>query len=196
LGDYRIELPEVEMLLLRQRSVEAVAVVARRDDNGLVTHLDAYVVGSDGHDSVQAEALKKALGRQLPAPLVPAAWRLLDALPLTRNGKVDRAALPPIEVREADAAGPSDSFVQQMLAIWSDVLGLEDIAPDDDFYYLGGHSLHAIRLVSRVKAVFGTELSMASVLSARTPAATAALLRGQPLRNFELVPLESGEGSR
>ncbi|TNH23991.1 AMP-binding protein [Micromonospora orduensis] len=190
LGDYRIELQEIEMLLLRQRSVEAAAVIARRDDGGLVTHLDAYVVRGDGYDGVQAEALKKTLGRQLPPALVPEAWQFLDALPLTRNGKVDRAALPPIEVRTAQLAGPRDAFAQRMSAVWSDVLGMEDISPDDDFYSLGGHSLHAIRLISRVKAAFGIELSMASVLSARTPAAMTALVRGGPSEGSPLVLLQ------
>jgi amino acid adenylation domain-containing protein len=187
LGDQRIEPREIEMLLLRQRSVDAAAVVARRDHRGLVTHLDAYVVRGDGHGSVQAEALTKALERQLPPAVVPAAWQFLDALPLTRNGKADRNALPPIQVGATRVADPSDSFMRGMLAIWSDVLGFEEIAPDDDFYLLGGHSLHAIRLVSRVKATFGTELAMASVLTARTPAAMADLLR---------VPVPDRDGSR
>ncbi|MET7834676.1 non-ribosomal peptide synthetase [Micromonospora sediminicola] len=178
LGDHRVELQEIEMLLLRQRSVAAVAVIARRDDVGLVSHLDVYVVRSDGYDGVQAEALKKTLGRQLPPALVPEAWQFLDALPLAPNGKVDRAALPPIEVRRTQPVAPGDAFVQRMVAVWADVLGMEDISPDDDFYSLGGHSLHAIRLISRVKAAFGIELSMASVLSARTPVAMAALVRG------------------
>ncbi|MEU1964467.1 non-ribosomal peptide synthetase [Micromonospora sediminicola] len=211
LHDYRLEPQEIEMLLLRQRSVEAAAVVARRDDRGLATHLDAYVVRGDGHGSVPAEALRKALGRHLPPALVPTAWQFVDALPLTRNGKVDRDALPPIEVSTTASVGPDDSVVQRLLAIWSGVLSMEPISPDDDFYLLGGHSLHAMRLVSRIKEAFGTELSMASVLSARTPVAMAALVRERLSEDPNLVPLRptrhldgtpvsgllgSGDGSR
>jgi amino acid adenylation domain-containing protein len=175
-GDHRIELLEIETLLRRQRSVEAAAVIARRDDAGLVTHLDAYVVRRDGFGDVHAEALLKSLGRLLPPAVVPAALQFLDALPLTGNGKVDRDALSPIEVRRTVSAGPGDASVQRMVSVWADVLGLADISPDDDFYRLGGHSLHAIRLISRVKAAFGIELSMASVLSVRTPAGMAGLV--------------------
>ncbi|MFI7139617.1 amino acid adenylation domain-containing protein [Streptomyces massasporeus] len=194
LRGYRLQLGEVEALLHRQSGVRAAAVVARTDENGLVSHLDAYVVGAaEGAPSVAD--LRKALGGDLPAALVPTGWQVLERLPLTRNGKLDRKALVPVEAQRTRAGRPRDAVEQRLLVLWSEVLGMDGISPEDDFFELGGHSLRAIKLISRTNAAFGCRLPMSSIFKARTVATMAELVRGSDAQDSNLVPLRHAKGA-
>lgn len=195
LRGYRLQLGEVEALLHRQPGVRAAAVVARTDENGLVSHLDAYVVGAAEGSAPSVADLRTALGSELPAALVPTGWQVLARLPLTRNGKLDRKALAPVEAQRTRAGRPRDAVEQRLLVLWSEVLGVDGISPEDDFFELGGHSLRAIKLISRTNAAFGCRLPMSSIFKARTVAAMAELVRGSDAQDTNLVPLRHAKGA-
>jgi amino acid adenylation domain-containing protein len=165
----RVEPGEVEAALRAVPGVEACAVAAREDRPG-ETRLVAWIAGS-----AEVEEVRAALARTLPGPMLPAAFVRMDALPLSPNGKVDRRALP-----VPGAAWPAERHVaprtpaEEVLAgIWAEVLGVERVGARDSFFDLGGHSLVATRMASRVRAVFGIELPLREVFEAPTVAELA-----------------------
>jgi acyl carrier protein len=133
--------------------------------------LVAYVVGE-----VEVDALREALRGSLPDYLVPAAFVVLDALPLTPNGKVDRKALPAPDFAADEEAyvAPRTPVEEELAAIWEKVLGRERVGATDDFFTaLGGHSLAATRVVSRVRAALGVELAVRTLFESPTVEALA-----------------------
>ncbi|BCJ69495.1 hypothetical protein Prubr_65160 [Polymorphospora rubra] len=167
---FRVEPGEIEAVLLEQPGVREAAVIARED------RLLAYYAG-DG----TAESLRDAAASRLPAHLVPSAFTLLDTLPLTLSGKLDRAALPAPDITGETGPGraPVTATEKAMCAAFAQVLGLTSVRVDDSFFTLGGHSLLATRLVSRVRAELGRELPIQEVFATPTPAALAAVLDAQ-----------------
>ncbi|MER7023671.1 MULTISPECIES: amino acid adenylation domain-containing protein [Streptomyces] len=125
--------------------------------------------------------LREALGRTLPGYMVPSTYVLLDALPLTPSGKIDRKALtaPDTGPTERSSAyrAPRDAVEETLCGLFSQTLGVPEVGADDDFFDLGGHSLLATRLVSRVRAAFGAEVQVRAVFEAPTPAALAHRVR-------------------
>jgi amino acid adenylation domain-containing protein len=167
----RIEPGEVEAALLALPGVRAAVAAVRPDSRG-EARLLAWVE-ADG--SIDAAGMREALRRTLPEAMVPSAVVVLDAFPLTLNGKVDRARLP--EPGPAAASAPSRALTpaEEILAgIWAEVLGAAPASPEDDFFALGGHSLLATRVVSRVREAFGAELPLRAVFEASTLADLAA----------------------
>ncbi|MEV6868895.1 amino acid adenylation domain-containing protein, partial [Streptosporangium subroseum] len=163
---FRIEPGEVESAL-RAHPAVAAAVVAARDDDG-DRRLVAYVVPVDLRAGTPtAGELRSFLRDTLPDYLVPTVFVELTAIPLTPNGKVDRAALP------APASGPSKTdggfsaprtaTEEVMAGVWAQVLSLEHIGVEDNFFELGGHSLAAIQVISRLRAAFQIELALAEL---------------------------------
>jgi amino acid adenylation domain-containing protein len=201
---YRIELGEVEIALLRHEQVrEAVAVVHAGPDGD--KRLAAYVVAEGAGEEPEALAARwrDFLKEQLPDYMVPSAFVVLEAMPLTAHGKIDRRALP--------APGPSGgggyveprTAAEEVLAgIWAEVLGAARVGVRDDFFALGGHSLLATQVTSRVHQVFGVEVALRSLFEHPTVEGLAAEVeraRGeQPAGNKmpPLVPVErdGGEG--
>ncbi|WP_143576536.1 non-ribosomal peptide synthetase, partial [Streptomyces acidiscabies] len=167
---FRIEPAEVEAYLGQEPGVARCAVTT--DDQRLV----ALVVPEDGA-ALDPVRLRDALAERVPAHLLPSAVVLVDDLPLTRNGKLDRAALTvPRTARTGTGRGPRTPREEILCGLFADVLGVDAVGTDDDFFGLGGHSLTATRLVSRVRSVLGTELSVRDVFQAPTVAGLAALL--------------------
>ncbi|MFJ9898453.1 amino acid adenylation domain-containing protein [Streptomyces sp. NPDC091280] len=182
---FRIELGEVEAALAGHPDVaQAVAVV--RDER-----LVGYVVGR----GVDADALRRHAGRTLPDHMVPSAVVVLDRLPLTGNGKLDRAALPAPTV-ESGGRAPRTPQEEILCGLFADVLGLEAhrVGADDGFFDLGGDSLLAMRLTDRVRTALGAALPVRAVFEATTPAGLAArVTEGEHgLRRAELTVRERG----
>ena len=192
---FRIELGEIEAALAEHPEVREAAVVAREDRPGdvrLVGYVSPAVSPTAGGDP-SPQALAAFLAERLPAYMVPAAWVLLERLPLTANGKVDRAALPapslgkvdrkvaraawPAPAERAEAGGyiaPRSPVEQVLAGIWEEVLGLQRVGMEDDFFALGGHSLIAAQVTSRVLQALSVELSLRVLFERPTVAAMAA----------------------
>ncbi|HYH82092.1 MAG TPA: amino acid adenylation domain-containing protein, partial [Longimicrobium sp.] len=149
---FRIEPGEIETVLRRHASVREAVVMAREDAPG-ERRLVAYVVGREGAGPAPSE-LRAHLAARLPDYMVPAAFVVLDAMPLTPNGKVDRRALPaPDAARpEAGYAAPRTRAEEVLAGIWAQVLGVERVGVHDNFFELGGDSILSIQVVSRARA--------------------------------------------
>ncbi|MHC3462307.1 amino acid adenylation domain-containing protein [Streptomyces flavovirens] len=190
LRGYRIELGEIEGVLACCDGVADSFAVVREDVPG-DRRLVAYVVPAAGARPDPAE-LARAVGRSLPAYMVPSAFVLLDALPLTVNGKVDRRALPePGQHAPARGRGARTAREELLCGLFADVLGLDGAGTDDDFFALGGHSLLATRLAARIRTVLGVEVQVKALFEHPTPAALAAALDGaeEARTRLERVPV-------
>ena len=170
---HRIELGEIETALSAVASVRQAIVVALADPSGS-RRLVAYVVGD-----VTAEILRAALRKNLPDYMIPASFVPLDVLPLTENGKVNRKALPPPE-GEPDVRAryitPRTAIEEILAGIWADVLRRECVGIDESFFEIGGHSLSAIRTISRIRRDLNVEVSLRSLFEAPTVAKLACLI--------------------
>lgn len=168
---YRIEPNEIVSLLNQCPGIRASVVVARAD-NGGDKRLIAYVVSSD--TQLTQGVLQEHLRAQLPDYMVPAAFVRLDSLPLNSSGKLDRAALPaPTSLNTiADQVyvAPRTAIEKRMVAILAELLGLEKVGVNDNFFFLGGHSLLGTQLIARVRNIFGVELPLRKVFDSPTAA--------------------------
>ncbi|QFU89908.1 non-ribosomal peptide synthetase/type I polyketide synthase [Amycolatopsis sp. YIM 10] len=171
----RVEPAEAERCLRALPGVTDAAVVPRTDGNG-ETYLAGYVVPSGGE--LDPRRLEAELGRLLPGYLIPVKWSSLPALPLNHNGKLDRGALPE-PAAPAAAAAPSP-LAARLAAIWADVLGVAEVAPDASFFELGGHSLNAVRLLNRVRAELGRTLDIPAFFQTPTVRGMADALGTDP----------------
>ena len=177
---YRIEPGEIEALLRAHPAVADAAVVARHDpEDG--ARLVAYTVAADGAPA-EASALRAHLAAQVPDYMVPGAFVALDALPLTPNGKLDRRALPePEAAPAADAYVPPANTVEEVLAsVWAEILNVERVGVRDDFFQLGGHSLRATRVITRLRQTFQVEVPLRAFFQAPTVAGLAAQIARDP----------------
>ena len=188
---FRIELGEIEACLKHQIGVaEAVLSVHQGQ-------LCAYVVADQTpvDPLLWREQLRAALKVDLPDYMVPSHWLLLDALPLTGNGKLDRNALPlpDTEVSQRPYRAPVGELETQLAAIWASVLGVERVGRDDNFFELGGHSLLAAQASARVELELGIELALRALFEAADLHTYAALAQAQtPADNaVRLSALES-----
>ncbi|TNM25750.1 non-ribosomal peptide synthetase, partial [Streptomyces sedi] len=175
LRGFRIELGEIQAALTSGTDVLHAGVTIR-EDRPQDPRLVAYIVPAPG-TTPDTEALRRALARKLPAHMVPAAIVPLPALPLTANGKLDRARLPapPTHVATPSRA-PRDPREEVLSGLFADVLGVPHIGIDDNFFDRGGHSLNGTRLLTRVRAAFGAEISLRDLFESPTVATLAPLL--------------------
>ncbi|MFF2780335.1 amino acid adenylation domain-containing protein, partial [Streptomyces sp. NPDC058052] len=189
LRGHRIELGEIEARLARHPAVAQAAAVLHGPETD--RRLTAYVVPSGAVP--HADALRAFLAGSLPAAVLPAAYVVLDAFPLTPNGKLDRAALPePETVRpEPVAAPPADEALDPIgaavLAIWREVLELDDLTPDEDLFDLGGHSLIITAIAARIHERLGAVVPLDVFFDTPTARDVADVVRA--LREEALDPI-------
>ncbi|MBB5915118.1 amino acid adenylation domain-containing protein/non-ribosomal peptide synthase protein (TIGR01720 family) [Nocardia transvalensis] len=171
---FRVELGEIDAVLHGLPGVDFALTLGAETDSG-ATALVSYVLPASG-TTLDPEALKVAAGERLPAYMVPSAVMVLDHVPLTPVGKVDRRALPAPVFATASSTGraPETPRERTVAAVFTDVLGVESVGADDDFFALGGDSIIAIQLVSRAKAA-GLNFTAREVFERRTVAGLAAV---------------------
>ncbi|MFJ3306940.1 amino acid adenylation domain-containing protein, partial [Streptomyces sp. NPDC086549] len=192
LRGFRIEPGEIDAVLAGRPGVAQTAAVVREDQPG-DKRLVAYLVPAAG-SAPDPEELAERLRRTLPEYMVPSAFVTLDALPLTRNGKLDRAALPAPEYGSSGPGrGPRTPQEQLLCDLFAEVLGRDHVRIDDGFFDLGGHSLLAARLVSRIRETLGIGLGLRTLFQAPTVAGLSErLATGSPEDAFDVVlPLRS-----
>jgi hypothetical protein len=172
---HRIEPCEIETVLKRDPAVRNAVVMAREDDPG-DKRLVGYVVATDPPSDLAAR-LREALRRTLPDYMVPSALVVLETLPQTPNGKIDRRALPAPKVGDGGpirvAVAPRTATEETVLRVFREVVGREDFGIFDDFFDLGGHSLMGARLVSRLRAAAEVDLQLRDLFGRPTPASLA-----------------------
>ena len=196
---YRVELEEIEAVLGSHPGVREVVVMARENASGEKS-LAAYAVPSREQVPTTSE-LRSFLKQKLPHYMVPAAFVLLEAMPKTPNGKVDKRALPAPKASDfaetQEYVAPTDELETQLIKIWETVLDKNPIGIRDNFFELGGHSLLAARLMHRIEQSLGQRLPLAALLQAPTVEQLSALLRQEKWSSSwsSLVAIQP-EGSR
>jgi amino acid adenylation domain-containing protein len=177
---YRIELGEIESVLRGHPRVQEAVVIAGEDGGGL-KRLIGYVVSRDG-EVVGVSELREHLRERLPEYMVPSGWVMLEKMPLTPNGKVDRRALAAVESRGVEEGrsyvAPRTATEELLAGIWLQVLGVERVGVTDNFFELGGHSLLATRVISQVKEIFHVDVSLRYLFEMPTVEGLAAALAG------------------
>ncbi|MCC6487429.1 MAG: amino acid adenylation domain-containing protein, partial [Candidatus Hydrogenedentes bacterium] len=175
LRGFRIELGEIESSLRALPEFTNVAVILREDTPG-EPRLVAYLVPKNAQ-TYDVAACRGALAAQLPAHMIPSAFVVLDALPLSPNGKIDTRALPAPELTAAAPGNmepPATAVEQALAAIWCEVLSIESVGRHDRFFDLGGHSLKAAQVVSRIRASLNVELPLRALFEEPSLAGLAA----------------------
>jgi nonribosomal peptide synthetase DhbF len=189
---HRVELEEIEAVLGRCEGV-AQAVVAAGAASGDRARLVAHVAPLPGV-ALDATALREELQRLLPDYMVPAAITCIDTLPLTPHGKVDRQALRHAPTSGGPPRTPGSREEGLLCELFAAVLALDRVGPDENFFELGGDSLNAVRLLTRIRADFGLRFSVDVLADAPTPSALAAILAGSPQKTaaaLRVVPLRA-----
>ena len=194
LRGFRLELGELEASLQEHRGVRQ-AVATMWEDSAGEQQLVAYVVTEPGQAPAVAD-LRAFLSTRLPGYMLPATIVFLEELPLTPHGKLDRRALPdPDSGKRArgDISAPARTLMEEVLiAIWSDILHIDQVGTQDNFFDLGGHSLLATRMIARVREAYKVDIPLRTVFEAPTLAALAARIeaaRGGAPMTGEILPL-------
>jgi len=207
---FRIELGEIEARLAEHPEVREAVVLAREDTAG-EKRLVAYVVpereseesnNGSGRVGLQMSELREHLLGKLPEYMAPTAYVQLKRIPLTPNGKIDRKSLPEPDkdIREQEYVGPQDTTQETLCRLWEEVLRRERVGIHDNFFMIGGHSLLAVQVISRIKSAFAIEMPLSVIFVAPTVARMAkeiAALNGheQPQSSPVLVSIQP-QGSR
>ncbi|WP_148588123.1 amino acid adenylation domain-containing protein, partial [Streptomyces sp. WAC01526] len=177
---HRVELGEIEAVLMRHPLVSRTVVLVREDREG-DQRIVAYVTGTGGSEAPEPAVLRELVGESLPEYMVPSAVVVLERWPLTPNGKVDRGQLPaPDYASESGGRAPRNATEESLTGLFADVLGLPAVTIDDSFFHLGGHSLLATRLISRIRTTLHAEIPLRALFEYPTVAELAPQLAGAP----------------
>jgi amino acid adenylation domain-containing protein len=182
---YRVELGEIESVLRQYREVREAVVVTREEEPG-DKRLVAYVVGEEGVEPSVGD-IRKYLREKLPGYMVPGAYVVLERMPLTENGKVDRRALPAVHgmgaVSDERYVAPRTPLEELVCASWCDVLNLHRVGIHDNFFDIGGHSLRATQVVSRIREMLDVEIPLRALFESPTVSGlTIAIVQGLAAR--------------
>jgi amino acid adenylation domain-containing protein len=189
---YRIELSEIEAALMQHEAVGEVVVIAE-DEGGGHKRLIAYLTAEKDAraEALEVGELRRYLRERLPEYMIPAAFMVLDAMPLTTNGKVDRRALPASDGLRTEPGAvyvaPRNQTEEVLVEIWQEVLRVDRVGVEDNFFDLGGHSLLATRLLSKVREVFGVEVALREVFAEPTVAALATAIEELLIAELEVL---------
>ncbi|AIQ51347.1 non-ribosomal peptide synthetase [Paenibacillus sp. FSL R7-0331] len=185
---FRIELGEIESAMRHIEGIVDVAVIAAKDQSG-DSALCAYLVS----DTEMSESvLKKNLGASLPEYMIPAYFMQMDSIPVTRSGKVDKRALPEIEVTGTrEYVAPRNETEEILCALFSEILGIASLGIKDSFFELGGHSLSAVRLVNAIETKTGYRIPLQEIFANRTPEGLAIRLSEKELLSY--TPIAAAE---
>ncbi len=178
---YRIELGEIEARLHEQPEVRDAAVGVQEGVNG--KHLVGYLVASEAslNPGERLDRIKQRLRAELPEYMVPLHWLWLERLPLNANGKLDRKALPALEIGQLhsqDYLAPRSELEQTLATIWAEVLKVEQVGVLDNFFELGGHSLLATQIASRVQKTLQQDVPLRAMFECSTVAELATYIEG------------------
>ncbi|MDF3203083.1 non-ribosomal peptide synthetase [Pseudomonas sp. 1912-s] len=178
---YRIELGEIEARLHEQPEVRDAAVGVQEGVNG--KHLVGYLVAADAqlNPGERLDRIKQRLRAELPEYMVPLHWLWLDRLPLNANGKLDRKALPALEIGQLhsqDYLAPRNELEQTLAGIWAEVLKVERVGVQDNFFELGGHSLLATQIASRVQKTLQRDVPLRAMFECSTVEELAGYIDG------------------
>jgi amino acid adenylation domain-containing protein len=193
---FRIELGEIESALLQIPWIKAATVVAREDSPG-VKRLVAYVVPDENEPHLFSK-LQKALQAKLPAYMMPSAFVRLDALPLLPSGKVDRKSLPNPGVfrpeLDQEFVPANDSLEEKLVSIWRQVLGVDRVGVNDNFFSLGGHSLLAVRLFAEIEKLTGWNVPLLTLFESPTIRQLADVIRRMQseMRGSSILAVQPG----
>jgi acyl carrier protein len=191
---FRVELAEIEMQLAQHPQVKEAAVVARENSGGQ-RYLAGYITAR-GDAAPTASELRAHAKRALPEHMVPSAFVVLAALPLTPSGKLDRRSLPapPQEAYPSRSyEAPRGAVECWLAAIWQELLGLQNVGRHDDFFELGGHSLVATRVVVRIQESLGVELPVRALFDAPTLLQLAALIAEELIEPMRELGIEDDD---
>jgi acyl carrier protein len=177
---HRIELGEIEAALGNMKDVREAVVLARED--GGDKRLVAYLLNDLG-EAFSVAAVRETLKQQLPEYMIPSAFVPLAEWPLTGNGKIDKAALPPPEagMQQRSFIEPRNDTEQAIATIWCEILGIERIGIHDNFFEIGGHSLLATQVASRIRNTLNTELELRAIFENPTVAELAMQVLSQEI---------------
>ncbi len=192
---YRIETGEIESQLLRVKGVREAVVLVRSDANGQKA-LCAYYTPETGGAELLVNDLRSALAQELPGYMIPSYFVQLERLPLTPNGKIDRKALPAPEGEAGSGTqyvAPRNELEMKLVVIWQEVLGLtKEIGVHDNFFDIGGHSLRATTLVSKIHKDLNVDLPLRDVFRHSTIESMAAAISRLDQQTFVAIPVADG----
>ncbi|MBG6151653.1 amino acid adenylation domain-containing protein, partial [Aquimarina sp. EL_43] len=192
---YRIELSEIERVLLEKEEIQHCCVVVRGstiDTRSLI----GYVVTQENYDT---RDINDYLKERLPEYMIPGLWVSMDVLPMNRNGKIDKKALPSPEVSDiskAEYVAPRNDTEVQLVALWEELLDIEGISVHDDFFALGGHSILAIQLISRINLLLNTSLSVSVIFENSTISKFVQKMSSADFFTYKVMVTLQGKGNK
>ncbi|MBQ5565739.1 MAG: amino acid adenylation domain-containing protein, partial [Clostridia bacterium] len=182
---FRIELGEIETKIRAIENIKDCAVIARADNTGDKAIYAYYTSDSE----VSISEIREKLSETLPNYMIPAYMMQIESIPVTRNGKLDRRALPEIEAKASNYYVPPRSEAEKIVCeIFSEILGIGQVGIHDGFFELGGHSLRATRLVNAIEEQTGVKIALKDVFTHSTPEELAAMVESREGEIYEAIP--------